>query len=489
MSASHTTHPLTDDAMSDPRFVLQHLLHLLQLPETWLSRTHIAGVDPVVPSRYRVGLASASALAAMAVAVGEVWRERGGAMQDIHIDLKRAAVPGLRTLAYVRRDGLPLQLTRPASESQVFFETRDGRQMYLLRHAFYHEHYSRLLASLDCSSATESIARAVARRDALELEDALAQDKAMGAIARTRSEWLAHPQGQYLASRLPIEVLRVEGGDRVGLGPQARPLAGLKVVDMGHVLAGPVVSRCLAEQGADVLHVSAPHLPDPNHIVVDTGFGKRTAHVDLRDAESLRRLKQVISESDVFVHSWRTGSLDRFGLSAEELIALRPGLIHVTLSCYGSGGPWATRAGYDPFGQVVSGLAIGEGSPAEPLLASTFTLNDYLAGYLAAAGVVSALLRRAREGGSYCVNVSLTGASMWVQELGPLPKAAWPGGPAGINALPEVDARHLATTSSPFGDIQYAQPIVEYSATPAYWATPPMPEGATPLAWPREGGA
>ncbi len=467
---------------------LIRLAKQLALPaEDWLPRTQISGQDPVVPSRYRTGLASATALGAMAIGIGEIWRQRGGGMQDIHIDLKKAAVPGLRTLAYVKRDGHGLQLTRPASESKVFFETRDGRQIYLLRHAFYHEQYSRLLASLDCSSATDSIARAVAKRDALELEDALAQTRAMGAIARTRDEWLAHPQGAFLSSRTPIEVVRTGDSEAEPLRPADRPLSGIRIVDMGHVLAGPIVSRCLAEQGAEVLHVSAPHLPDPNHIVVDTGFGKRTAFVDLRNAQDRERLKRLIAGADVFVHSWRSGSLDQHGLSAEELTALRPGLVYVALSCYGSGGPWASRAGYDPFGQVVSGLAIGEGSPDKPALASTFTLNDYLAGYLAAAGTTSAILRRSREGGNYRVNVSLTGASMWLQDLGKLPEAQWPDGALGVATLPDIDPLDLATTATRYGDVEHAKPIVQYSATPAYWAHPPMPAGATALEWEMNG--
>ncbi|MES2944795.1 MAG: CoA transferase [Pseudomonadota bacterium] len=456
----------------------------LSLPtDEWLPRIQITGEDPVVPSRYRAGLASATALGAMAVGISEIWKQRSGVTQEISISLKKAAVPGLRTLAYLRRDGHGLQLSRPPSENKVFFETRDGRQIYLLRHAFYHDHFSRLLASLDCSSATESIARAVARRDAQELEDSLAEARAMGAIARTQEEWLAHPQGMYLSSRSPVEVSRMGGSDREPLRPAARPLAGIRIVDMGHVLAGPIVSRCLAEQGAEVIHVSAPHLPDPNHIVVDTGFGKRTAFADLLNANDLERLKQLISGADIFVHSWRTGSLDKYGLSAEELTAIRPGLIYVSLSCYGSAGPWASRAGYDPFGQVVSGLAVGEGSADNPALASTFTLNDYLAGYLATAGVTSALVRRAREGGSYRVNVSLTGASMWLQDLGKLPPAQWPGGALGVSSLPQVDPQDLAITQTNYGTIEHVKPLVHYSATPAFWASPPMPEGASSLDW------
>lgn len=470
--------------MTDAETVLSNLLHRLALPDReWLDRIAIRGQDPVVPSRYRPGLASAAALAAYAAGITEIWRLRGNGTQSISIDLAKAAVPGLRTLAYVRRGRHALQLQRPASERQVFFETRDGRQMYLLRHAFYHEHFTRLLRCLDCSPDTRSIARAVSRHDALELEEILAEAKAMGALARTREEWLAHPQGCNLAGRTPIEVRRMAESEAEPLAPAARPLAGIRIVDMGHVLAGPVVSRTLAEQGADVIHVSPPHMPDPNHIIADTTFGKRTAFADLRSPVDREELLSLIAQADIFVHSWRPGSLEAHGLSFERLAALRPGLIHANVSCYGSDGPWANRAGYDPFGQVVSGLAVGEGSMDAPVLASTFTLNDYLAGYCAAAGVVSALVQRAQTGGSYRVSVSLTGTSMWLQDLGQLPASQWPDAPGGVATLPQIAPEDLQLTESPMGQIEHPKPIVGFSETPSYWATPPRPAGADRLAW------
>ncbi len=469
--------------MTNTKTAVSDLLRRLALPGDWLDRISIDGEDPVVPSRYRPGLASAAALAAYAAGIAEIWNLRGNRPQSIGIDLGKAAVPGLRTLAYVRRGRHPLQLQRPASERQVFFETRDGRQMYLLRHAFYHEHFTRLLSCLDCSPETRSIARAVSRHDALELEDMLAAAKAMGALARTREEWLAHPQGRNLTGRTPVEVRRMAESDAEPLMPAPRPLAGIRVVDMGHVLAGPIVSRTLAEQGADVIHVSPPHMPDPNHIIADTTLGKRTAFADLRSAADRDELLALIAQADIFVHSWRPGALEAYGLSFERLAALRPGLIHAAVSCYGSDGPWADRAGYDPFGQVVSGLAVGEGTVDAPVLASTFTLNDYLAGYCAAAGVVSALAQRAQRGGSYRVDVSLTGTSMWLQDLGQLPASQWPGAPGGVDSLPEIAPEDLQVTASPLGQIEHPKPLVAFSDTPAYWATPPRPAGADRLAW------
>jgi crotonobetainyl-CoA:carnitine CoA-transferase CaiB-like acyl-CoA transferase len=463
--------------------VLLDLLARLGLPGTASHSVEFTGVDPVVPSRYRPGLASAVALAANALGVAEIWRMRGGRVQEISVDLRRAAVPGLRTVSYLRRDGHSLQLQRPPSESKVFFETADGRQMYLLRHAFYHEHSSRLLSFLDCSPATESIERAVSRWSSESLEEALAEAKAIGAIARTREEWLASPQGRHLATRVPVEIEKLGDGPAMPFDAAERPLSGIRVVDMGHVLAGPVVSRQLAEQGAEVLHISAPHQPDPSHIVLDTGLGKRSAFVNLDKPGELERLYELIAGSDVFVHSWRPSSLDARGLSPKMLAELRPGIIYVSVSCYGYDGPWASRAGYDPLGQVVSGLAVGEGSLDRPLLASTFTLNDYLAGYLGTAGVTAALLRRAREGGSYHVKVSLTSCSMWLQDLGQLPSVQWPDGPNGVRVLPHPGADELTVSNTVFGLIEHPLPIVRYSETPGRWNVLPEPAGASQLAW------
>ncbi len=466
------------------RSALRRLMVLLDLPVESIDRSiRLVGRDPVVPSRYRTGLASAAALAAQAAGILEIWKLRGGRAQTATVDLRRAAVPGLRTISHTSRGDRVLQVPWPASEKQVYFRTKDGRLIYLMRHAVYYEHLSKLLAFLDCSPDSGSIAAAVAKWDAADLEDALAARKLMGTIVRTYEEWCATPQGRHLESRVPIEIERIGDGAPVPFTAASRPLSGIKVVDMAHVLAGPVTSRVLAEQGADVIHVSASHQPDPIHVVIDTGFGKRSTFIDLDRPKDVETLDRLIGEADVFAHSWRPGSLDRRGLSPRALAERRPGLIYVSVSCYGYDGPWAERAGYDPLGQVASGLAAGEGALDAPLMASTFTLNDYLAAYLAAAGVNAALLRRAREGGSYHVKVSLTGASMWLQQLGRMPSQYWPEGADGVAVLPSPLPGELTLTETPYGVIEHPLPIVEYSETPAYWDLPPQPAGAAEPVW------
>ena len=159
---------------------------------------------------------------------------------------------------------------------------------------------------------------------------------------------------------------------------------------------------------------------------------------------------------------------------------MRPGIIYVSVSCFGYGGPWRERGGFEPIGQTACGLAIDEGSATEPRLAPTGTMNDYLAPYLAAAGTLAALIRRAREGGSYHVQVSLTRTSMFLQELGRLTKVERASMPT---VMPAPDPLGFITRDSPYGALRVPRPLVWYSKTPAYWDRCPSPPAPHALAW------
>lgn len=444
---------------------------------------NFVGDDPIVGSRHRPAAASALALAAQAVGVAALWRLRGGRGQDITVDLHRAAVPGLRTSSLFWQSGHRLEYGRSSKEAANFFPTRDGRRVFVLRTAAYPANLLGLLDLLGCRNDTESLAAAIATWDSATLEEKLAECKLVGAVARTKEEWLATRQGQWLADQPPVLVEKI--GESAPEAPSQgdRPLSDIRVLDLAHVLAGPVCARVLAEQGADVLHGSAPLRPDDFRVVMDTGHGKRSAFVDLDRPGDVDRVRRLLTEGDVFVQSFRPGSLEKRGLGAREVAGLRPGIIYVSVSAYGNGGPWKARGGFDPVGQTVSGLAIAEGSPEAPALAATFTLNDYLAAYLAAAGTTAALVRRAREGGSYHVQVSLARCSMWLQELGRLPPQLWPDVGANTPLIPEPRDADFMATSTVFGDLIHAKPMVEFSLTKARWRCGPSPPGSSPLEW------
>ncbi|HWL47927.1 MAG TPA: CoA transferase [Sphingomonadaceae bacterium] len=469
-----------DPIVPSPQAILESLLRTLE-PVAVLDggRVDIVGDDPVVESRFRPAAAAAAALAAQGAGVAEIWRIRSGQRQQVTVEARRAAVPGLRTINYVRQNGIAHELfPRSTTSFNNFFTTRDGRQIYLLRNTMYVENLLGTLELLGCRYDEESMAGAVRQWDGEALEDALAARKLVGVLSRTRSEWRSHPHGAWLDARPPVEVTRIGSAPAEPLAPASRPLSGLRVLDFSHVLAGPVTARMFAEQGADVLRVSAQHQMDPMRIAIDTGAGKRSAHLDLDNPDEVERLKDLVRSCDIFVESWRPGSLDRRGLSPQALAEIRPGIIYVSVSAYGSGGPWSDRIGYEPVGQVACGLAGEEGTADAPRLAVTGTLNDYLTAYLAAAGTMAALIRRSREGGSQHVRASLTRTSMWLQEIGELPRDIWPG------AMPMEPLRgDLIDMASPFGMVTVPGPITQYEHTPGYWDRPPQPFGASLPVW------
>ncbi len=125
-----------------------------------------------------------------------------------------------------------------------------------------------------------------------------------------------------------------------------KPLDGVRVLDMSHVIAGPATGRMLAEHGAQVLHVTPPLEQEGMPVVMDTGFGKRAAYIDLNQVEDVAQLRDLARSADIFIQSWRPGALARRGFSPQDLAAIRPGIIYVSISCYGAEGPWAARGGY-----------------------------------------------------------------------------------------------------------------------------------------------
>ena len=189
------------------------------------------------------------------------------------------------------------------------------------------------------------------------------------------------------------------------------------MLDLTRVLAGPTTGRTLASHGADVLLVNAPQLPNVLPFVVDTSHGKRSTLLDLGVAEDAARLRALARDADVFVNGYRSGALERHGFGPEDLAALRPGIVYVSVNCYGNQGPWAARPGWEQLAQTVTGIAVGDDPMARPALIPAAAC-DYTTGYLTALGVMGALHRRATEGGSWHVQTSLVQTAMWLNRLG-----------------------------------------------------------------------
>lgn len=437
------------------------------------------GTEPNFDCMHQVTMAGAVATALQASTVAALWRHSSGREQNIAINLTQAAA-GVYATAFQKQNGrLIPELTLHRELKTGFYPTADGRWFFPT--GSYPHLRNGVLDLLECPNNAPAIARGIAKWKGLELEEAFAEKKLTGVMVRSTQEWRAHPQGQILAGTPTIEIEKIGDSDPQPLSAKQRPLTGVRVIDFAHVIAGPVLTRTLAEQGADVLRLSSPMQPEAPHHIFETGVGKRNAFLELDRSEDLATLRTLCEGADVFVDSWRPGSLARKGFSAQDVAKIRPGIIYVSVSAYGLLGPWGQRGGFEQLGQSVSGIADteGGGNGNMPKLVSTRLLNDYITAYLGAAGTVAALLRRAKEGGSYHVRVSLTGISMWVQSLGFRSAADR----AGEIQIPSKLEPLLERQDSSMGVLHHLAPVAQYSQTPAHWDLPPSVLGSHMPVW------
>ena len=432
------------------------------------------GDDPVLRTPYRIGTAGAGALAALGCAVADLHAQRGGPRQAVSVSL-RAAAASLRSARYLRVNGDAPPVWDPLSG---FYPVKDG---WISIHCNFPNHRDAALAVLGASPERASAAQKSAAWEGEALEEAIHAAGGCAGFVRTGAQWQAHSQARAVAAQPVLRITRIGEAPPQPLPAHARPLGGVRVLDLTRVLAGPTCARSLAEHGADVLKISAQHLPDSGAVELDTGIGKLSARLDLRDGGQKNLLKRLIREADVFSQSYRPGALAARGFSPEALAELRPGIVCASLSAWGTSGPWAERRGFDSIVQSVSGMADASGSAGKPALMPVSAI-DYVSGTLMAFGAVVALHRRAREGGSWLVQVALARVGQWIVERGVLPESEWRKAPLELPA--EELAPMLAETDSPAGRIRYLKPVLELSATPPYWSRPPVPLGTHAAAWP-----
>lgn len=439
----------------------------------------VLGVDPILRSPMPIGLGASTLQALIGQEVARIWARRRGSQpgrpQHLGVDA-RHAVTLLRSYSLLELGGENLNAKRPPSPVTGMRKCADGR------HIFLHESFTDGPAvlrelGLPASASREALAEAVARRGAFELEEALAASGLCAAVCRTPQEWRAHPHGAMLAGTPPVRITRIGDADPqplASIASEDRPLQGLRVLDLTRVLAGPVCGRTLAEHGADVLHIASPSLPTADVFEIDTGHGKRQAWLNLDERSDRAMLEKLVAGADVFCQSYRPHSFQRRGLGPQDLAALRPGLIYVSESAYGPGGPWSGRPGWEQVAQTATGVAHLHGG-AEPRLAPV-AICDYTTGYFAALGVLAALNRRATEGGSWLVEVSLARSAMWYLELGTGLDPSQRSGDGGA-------AMWMEERDTPFGRVRHVAPCLRMSETPPHWATPPLPLGSGRPEW------
>jgi len=428
------------------------------------------GEDPVFPTPYLVGTAGAAVLGAVGLAVSDLWFLKTSQRQDIHVDI-RAAAAAMRSARYLRIDGqAPKEIWDPLSG---FYPARDGRWVSIhCNFANHREAEMKVLGNPGDRAAAEQASRGW---EGLALEEAIHAAKGCAGLARTAEEWAKHPHSAAVAAQPLLEIVKIGESKPEPLPAGKRPLSGVRVLDLTRVLAGPTCARTLAEHGADVLKIAGPHLPDSGSSEFDTGIGKLQAFLDLRIEKDKEKLSSLLESGDVFSQSFRPGTLAARGFSPEEAARLRPGIVYVTLSAWGTAGPWKDRRGFDSIVQTVSGMAYRQSGEAKPKLLPVSVI-DYVSGYLMACGAMVALARRAAEGGSWLVRVSLARTGKWIVDRGVFEGFA--------SVAPELPAEELKNLIIQTGKFSHLKPVLGLSETPPYWERPPVPLGTHKPEWP-----
>jgi crotonobetainyl-CoA:carnitine CoA-transferase CaiB-like acyl-CoA transferase len=454
-----------------------------------LDSIDIQGDDPGLPSVFRVGTLAAASIGAVGLAAARLHRLRGGPAQRVGIDVRRA-LAAFRSERYLSVDGgAPFELRHPVTG---YFETRDGRWIQL--HANFAHHLHGILRVLGCGESRDEVARAIRTNwDGAALDEALAQAGLCAALVRSPREWAAHEQARAVAGLPLFEIERIGDADVPALQAGARPLEGVRVLDLTRIIAGPVAGRALAHHGADVLLINGPHLPNIAPLVIDNGRGKRSATLDLREAADRAHLHALVRDADVFLQGYRPGALAAHGFAPEALARERPGIVCVSICAYSHRGPWRERRGFDSLVQSASGIVWAEsvaaargGSASAAASAMPFEAPrplpcqalDHATGYLAAFGTMVALGRRAQEGGSWHVRVSLAQTGRWLQTMGTLEDG---------QRAPDVRAQDLANCleemATPFGQVRAVAPAERLERTPAFYARPSVPIGTDAPLW------
>ncbi|MEO1611269.1 MAG: CoA transferase [Pseudomonadota bacterium] len=439
-----------------------------------VARLEIADAPSAIASPLPISDAAAAAYGALALAAAEFGDLRG-------VSLTPRVNRRLAGLANAGNEYLTVDGIAPKTWGNItgYYRCKDGGSVYC--HGIF-EHLRDGL--LDLFGAEDDRASMAARLAAWTAEEAEAAGQSRGLCVmrqRTRAEWEAHPQRAELAAQplLRIEPFSDGGGARRALPPLSHdggPLAGVRVLDLTRVIAGPMAGRALAELGADVLRVSGPGLPFIEPLVIDTGFGKRNAEINLRSEAGRATLAALIRDADILIDGYRPGALAAKGFGTEALAALNPGLIHVRVSAFSDVGPWAGRRGYDSYVQSGVGLT-APADPDDPPVRLPCQPLDYLTGCLSACGAILGLIRREASGRGAVAEMSLARTAMWIWEmadaLGPDPA------PPARNPT-EAEARgegFIREMDSGFGKVGALAPPYGFKEREAEWRAPPLPLG------------
>ena len=462
--------------MQTPREILADLWTSAGGEPAALDAVTLTGEEPQLPSSFRVAAAAQTSIAAAGLAAAQIWKLRSGQSQDVAVDMRHAVVE-CRSERYLRVDGKP----PPPAWDAIAGVYKTGDRRFVRLHTNFPHHRAAVCKVLDCKPERDDVQAALMQWEAEAFETAAYAAGGVVAMMRSHDEWSALPHAKALAALPAIGIEKIGEAAPKPWPAGERPLAGLRVLDLSRVIAGPVAGRTLAAHGADVLLISGPDLPAIPWLTIDTGRGKLSAFAELKSEQGRGVLRDLLAQADIFSQGYRPRALASLGFSPEDAARINPGIVYVSLSAYGHAGPWAERRGFDSLVQTSTGFNHAEGQAAgiEGPKELPAQMLDHATGYLMAFGAMMAKARQAREGGSWHVRVSLAQTGRWLWNLGRVADGLKTEDLKGDAVSPFIEE-----VPSGFGPLRAVSHSAVLSKTPAFWARPAMPLGSHPPQWP-----
>lgn len=457
-----------------------------------------------LPSPYALTDLAAASIGLAGTAVGELLTEIGEPLPAVEVD--RVLASAWFSLPPPPSAPLPGAPRHKHAGDFTFFTqlpTADDRWLWL--HGIFPSARERIAAALGVPKDIEKVAAIVRNSKADEIEQRLVDGRCVAAASRTPQEWLASPAGAAVDAEPLAHITDHPANGSTWRPTPRRPLAGLRVLDLTRVFAGPTGTRFLAALGAEVLRIDRP---GSDEVITSIGkgtdqvLGKRWALLDLKTPDGLEQFKRLLAEADVLVHGYRPGGIDEL-ISEEERRAIRPDLIEVALRAYGWTGPWQMRRGFDSVVQFSTGLANATRAWAledpdrrvplwlnghqtdingRPLDASRprhtpVEALDISTGYQIAAAALRGLTKRLRTGAGSTTKVSLARtASLVIREAhnpdpGPELRIPLDG--------PWEDRIHTSTS----GPVRRLIQPLSIENTPVFWERPAERAGSSAPIW------
>jgi hypothetical protein len=457
----------------------------LGLPTAALDAIDISEEAGCCPSSFKVEHLAQSTIALSALSAAMFWSVRH------KCPIPKVIVPAEHACIEFKSERFYLLNGEPAPSSQStiggLHKTADG---YVRMHDSFPNHRKNALKilGLGVHASRDDVANKMLQWKSTKIEAEAFQRGAVIVALRSFEEWDVLPQASAVAD-LPIYINRVtDSAPYIPPIPTTLPdnkcLRGIRVVEMSRVIAAPVAGKTLAVHGADVIWITSPTLPDLPSLDIDFSRGKRTVQLDIKQSADKAKLLGLLRTADVFIQSYRPGSLAAQGLSVEELTQTNPNLIVASLNAYGPDGPWSQNRGFDSLVQTCSGINVedarryGTGEPAHVLPCQAL---DHGAGYLLATGIMAALYKRTTEGGAYDVKVSLAGVMKYLRSLGQY---------EGKSGFSRTDfkysddvAAYLETRQTGFGELKAVRHSASIEGIEVGWDEMPKPLGSDKPAW------